>query len=696
MAEEQILNLPFKLFFLNASTGLVLADLRGKILIANPAFAKLFGHNIQDISHRDFLSFVPGDKVKDVNNMLDGAVMGAPQHCHKETPFLCQDGKSLSVMLSAALVQDAMEKPLCIMITLAEITAYQDRRNNRKPLLAPAIAGDGQRRQMLGSVDHPLILVNEARRIEGINLHCEKSFGFLLQELLNQPIGYLLPEFDRQWPIQSHASPALIGSNSAKPVFATHALHKDGRRLPVSLDLTPINMGDRRLWMGIIQNLSEHKAEQESALSLAWCDSVTGQNNRPLFQERLRHAIRRTEREGKKLGVLFLNLDQFKRLNDSFGYEAGDQLLKDAGARIADSVRKSDTVARYSGDRYTILLEGLDMAEHISSVAQKLIGRFGAPFQWRGQDVYVTASIGISVYPVDGIDGDSLIKNAESAMHQAKNDGGNAFQFYTQELNTRAVERMKLDSDLHRALKQCEFVIHYQPVVNIANTGVSCLEALVRWHHPEKGVQPPLSFIPFLEETGLIVPVGDWILRTACRQIKALRTNGYSDLRMAVNISGRQLLQKDFAQSLGDILQETGLDPRALELEITESVLIRDTEGSAKMLSSLVERGVSIALDDFGTGYSPLSYLKRFPIHTIKIDRNFIQGVPKKRNDVAITNAILGLAANLGMNVIAEGVETEEQLKFLRERDCHELQGFLFSKPMPAGELSHWLHNRAH
>lgn len=568
---ESILGLPFKFFFANPTVGMVLTDIRGKILAANPAFAKLVGHRLPEIEGQNFLSFIPADKNKEVRDVLDGLVSDTRQRYITRTSLRHSDGQTVSAQLGAILAQDDTGKPLCMMLTLWEIPA--DSYRDRAPTPAPGTA----------------------------------------------------------------------------------------------------------------------KSANQSDPYPAWHDPVTGLNNHLLFQEKLRHAIAKAEREGKKLGVLILDLDRFKELNDSFGHQAGNQLLKHTGARLVSFVRKSDTVARLGGNQFAILLEGLEQAEPISTVAQKLTSVFVAPFLCQSEDVYLSASIGISVFPVDGINGDDLMKNAESAMHQTKKEGGNGFQFYTRELNAKAMERIKMERELHRALKQTEFVLYYQPVVDISGERVTCLEALLRWNHPEKGLIPPLSFIPLLEATGLIMPVGDWILRTACRQTKTLRDKGFSQLRMAVNVSARQFSQKDFALNLQGILQETGLDPQALELEITESVLIQNSEKNCKILEAIAAQGISIALDDFGTGYSSLSYLKRFPIHTLKIDQNFVQGVPKKRDDVAITNAILALAGSLGLKVIAEGVETKEQHAFLRERHCHELQGFLFSRPMPSDELGHWL-----
>ena len=690
MIEEHILSFPFKLFFANVAAGVVLTDLRGKILVANPAFMRLVGQRVEEVSGRNILNFIAPEKNRDVRDMLDGLVADTHRRYKSETSFSHDHGQALRVLLKAASVQDATGRPLCMMFTVSEISTEQRGEDMPTRTSAPSRVTDEKCLQILDGIPQTLLFINQARHIEGINKHCESAFGYAKQELMNRPIEALFPELTWQTPLPDTVHHAV------RPLLAIHALHKNGERIPVLLDLKTIHVGDRSFWMGLVQPLSGQTAAEETPAYPAWRDPVTGLYTQILFQERLQHAVTKAERDGKKLGVLILDLDRFKEINDSFGREGGNQLLRDAGVRITAFLRKSDTIARFDGDHYAILLEGLDKAELAFAAAQKLIGAFATPFSWQKQDVYLTPSIGISVFPVDGIDGNSLIKNAQSAMHQAKKGGGNAFQFYTQALNTRAIERIRLDSDLRRALKHGQFVIYYQPLVNTTDGQVICLEALLRWNHPEKGLIPPMSFIPLLEETGLIVQVGDFVLRAACRQIKMLRNNGHSHLRIAVNISARQFSQKDFAANVGKIIQEIGLDPHALELEITESVLLKNTEEVGKILASIAALGIHISLDDFGTGCSSLSYLKHFPIHTLKIDRNFVQGLPHERGDVAITNAIITLGTDLGLKVIAEGVETDKQHAYLRKQQCHELQGFLFARPMPAEDLDHWLHQRLH
>jgi diguanylate cyclase (GGDEF)-like protein/PAS domain S-box-containing protein len=688
MIEEHTLSFPFKLFFANTAAGVVLTDLRGKILVVNPAFLQLVGQRAEEVNGMNILNYIPPGGDHDMRDMLDALVTTAPQRYKSEISLSHGLDQGLRVLLEAVPVQDTTGRPLCMMLTVSEIPTEQ--RREGAPARASALSRytDETCLKILDGISQTLLFINHARHIEGINKHGESAFGYAKQELMNRPVEALFPELTWQT-----ASPDTI-HHAVRPLFAVHALHKNGERIPVLLDLRTIHAGDKPFWVGIVQNFSGHKIAGDVPVYSAWRDPITGLCSRIMFQERLQHAISEAERGGKKLGVLLLDLDRFKEINDSFGHEGGDELLRDVGERVTAFLRKSDTVARFDGDHFAILLEGLNKSEHAFAAAQKLISAFAAPFLKQEQDVYLTPSIGISIFPEDGIDVGALMKNAQSAMHQAKRGGGNAFQFYTQELNTRAIERIKLDSDLRRALKHGQFVIHYQPLVNAADGHVICIEALLRWNHPDKGLIPPLSFIPLLEETGLIVQVGEFVLRAACRQIKVLRNNGHSHLRVAVNISARQFSQTDFAVNVGNIIHETGLEPHALELEITESVLLKNTAEAGKILVSLAARGIRIALDDFGTGCSSLSYLKHFPIHTLKIDRNFVQGLPRERGDVAITNAIITLGTDLGLKVIAEGVETDEQHTYLREQLCHELQGFLFARPMPAEDLDHWLHQR--
>jgi diguanylate cyclase (GGDEF)-like protein/PAS domain S-box-containing protein len=488
---------------------------------------------------------------------------------------------------------------------------------------------------------------------------------------------------------------AFLQDSLQRYEFDTLLSDVNGQKLPTRLGLSLVHdTSDKPLCL--LLTFSESAIGDEAGKSSSWRDLASGLYNRMVFQEQLDHAIKRARREDEKLGILVMGLDRFKQLQDSFGQEVGEQLLGEAGIRIAEFVRKSDCVVLFGSDQCAILLEGIKQAEHISVVAQKLRNAFLSPFKSNNEEVFMSVSIGISVFPLDGTDAERLIKNAESAMHQVIKEGGDSFLFYTPALHSRAMERIQMENDLRRALKNEEFVIYYQPMLNADGDKITCLEALVRWNHPQKGLISPMTFIPLLEETGLIVPVGEWVLRAACQYLSQLRSNGHGHLRVAVNISARQIAQQHFINTLNTILQETQVDPEALELEITESVLIKNIEENWETLRGIAACGVRIALDDFGTGCSSLSYLKHFPIHTLKIDRNFVKGLPDQRGDLAITNAILVLAMSMGLRVIAEGVETETQLDYLRQRDCHEMQGFFFARPMPMTEVGDWLRSRLH
>jgi diguanylate cyclase (GGDEF)-like protein len=378
---------------------------------------------------------------------------------------------------------------------------------------------------------------------------------------------------------------------------------------------------------------------------------------------------------------MFLDLDHFKAVNDSLGHAGGDELLKGVARRIQGCVRESDTVARLGGDEFAIVLEDL-------SDAQGILRALSEPFVLDGHEILITASIGIAVRPPSA--GEELLKDADTAMHRAKERGRNSYEFFTQEMNVQALERLTLQNMLRRGLEREEFWLCYQPQVDLATGGVVGVEALLRWHRPDLGVVSPATFVPVLEESGLIVPVGEWVLRTACRQTRTWQESGAGRLRVAVNLSARQFGREDLVGTVARVLEETGLDPRCLEMEITESLLMEDIEGSSRTLDELkrVVGGVRVSIDDFGTGYSSLSYLKSFPIDLLKIDRSFVRDLATDPDDAAITTAIIGLAHNLRLEVIAEGVETEEQLVFLRNKRCDGVQGYYFGRPMPAEDLA--------
>ncbi len=430
---------------------------------------------------------------------------------------------------------------------------------------------------------------------------------------------------------------------------------------------------------------------------LAHFDELTGLPNRSTFSQALTQALERGNRNGYQIGILFMDLDRFKNINDTLGHESGDSMLKEVAKRIRSSVRDVDTVARLGGDEFVVLIENFKEPAALVNVAKKLIERLAIPMCIDGRDFHQTVSIGISSYPADGDDAQTLIKNADIAMYRAKEHGRNNHRFYSAQMGAGSLERMLLESELRRAIEQDEFVLQYQPKVNIETGEIIGVEALVRWQHPEKGLLSPLKFISLAEDTGQIVAIGQWVLHSACRQMRSWQDDGLPLIRVAVNLSARQFAHDDLLSDIAVALRQNDISPDMLELEITESMVMNNTGKAIRILNELKAMGVRIAMDDFGTGYSSLANLKRFPLDSVKIDRSFIRDIPDEPNDAAITHAIIAMAHALKLNVIAEGVETEDQLDFLRDHGCDEIQGYYFSRPLTAKALQRFFeqHNDA-
>ncbi|MCZ6798978.1 MAG: EAL domain-containing protein [Nitrospirae bacterium] len=435
----------------------------------------------------------------------------------------------------------------------------------------------------------------------------------------------------------------------------------------------------------------ERKRADERMAYLAQFDSLTGLANRTLFKELLSLALARAERNGVHLALMFLDLDRFKMINDSLGHDGGDQVLKVVAERLRSRTRKSDTVARLGGDEFTVILEGIHSAHDASLVAQELIDIVSLPITVQEQELFITPSIGIAIYPQYGKDSESLTKNADMAMYRAKRQGRNTYRFYTTDTNGKASKHLALDSSLRRALDRGEFLLHFQPQVAVETLQVIGVEALLRWQHPDRGMIYPEEFIPLAEENGMIVPIGEWVLRAACHQNKAWQEAGHQPVFMGVNLSARQFRQKSFIAMVASILEESQLEPKYLDLELTESLLFESNGASASRLADLKSLGINISIDDFGTGYSSLSYLKCFPISTLKIDKSFVGDIPKNSEDAAIASGMIALAHGLRVKVTAEGVETQAQFEFLRDRDCDFIQGHFISPPVPEHEVPAWL-----
>ncbi|WP_169262196.1 putative bifunctional diguanylate cyclase/phosphodiesterase [Aromatoleum diolicum] len=442
-------------------------------------------------------------------------------------------------------------------------------------------------------------------------------------------------------------------------------------------------------YIGMFYDITEKRLSEERIARLAYYDALTGLANRRLFEDRLENAVLLARRNGTSLAVLFIDLDRFKPVNDSLGHKAGDTLLKQVAARLSGIVRDCDTTARLGGDEFAMLLggESYERRQVTAAVAQRILDALSAPFMIENREIATGASIGISFYPTDGATPEILIKHADVAMYQAKRSGRGRYRFFLPEMNAGALERLSLEESLRHALERDEFELHFQPKVCTASGTLTGAEALLRWRHPARGLVPPAEFIPIAEETGLIVPIGAWVLEQACRQVMEWAQRVPSGFRISVNLSVRQL-QGDVDETVREVLAATGADPSKIELELTESMLMGDTERAIALMDTLAGFGVQLALDDFGTGYSSLAYLKRFPIHKLKIDRSFVSDLPGDRGAIAIVQATIALAHSLGLTVVAEGVETAGQLEFLREAGCGECQGYLFGPPVPAAQFA--------
>ncbi|MEW5944153.1 MAG: EAL domain-containing protein [Pseudomonadota bacterium] len=562
-----------------------------------------------------------------------------------------------------------------------------------------ALQENGNRiRMIIDSALDSVITMDMQGRITDWNPQAEIMFGWPREEAIGRDVAStIIPLRHRhahtvgvQRFLEKGEGP-MVGK-----LVELSALHRDGREFPIELTVSAIWVNGEYTFTAFIRDITERKQIEEQLADLASYDSVTRLPNRVLFKDRLMHAmVQQGRHPERQIALLFLDLDHFKTVNDTLGHTIGDKLLQAVANQIRIGIRKGDTISRLGGDEFTIILESLHHTDDAAVIAQKILDNIAVPFNIEGHEIFVSATIGITIYPNDAQSADDLLRNADTAMYQAKERGRGRYLFFTSEMNARMAERLKLENSLRRALERNEFRLHYQPQVDLATGRITGMETLIRWEHPDVGLVPPFQFIPIAEETGLIVPIGEWVLQTACAQNKAWQEAGLPAVRVAVNLSGHQFGQQNLAKIIEQTLNDTGLDARYLELEITESVAMENAEKTIAALQTFKTMGIGISIDDFGTGYSSLSYLKRFPIDTLKIDRSFVKDVTDDPEDAAIASATIAMAHNLKLKVIAEGVETAEQLAFLQKHACDEIQGYYFSKPVPADDFAKLLQQGA-
>lgn len=526
--------------------------------------------------------------------------------------------------------------------------------------------------------------------IEYVNPAFEKITGYSPEDIIGKnPVFFSSDRQSKKF--YAHMWSTLL----AGKVYRNSLINKrkDGSMFHAEITITPLvdKNADITHFIATARDISDDIRNKVQLTHQVQHDSLTNLPNRNLFLDRLQQAISKAHHHHRLVAVLFLDLDRFKSINDSLGRTAGDQLLQQLSQRFKKTIREGDTIARFGGDEFVILLDDFDSDNSLSLIAQKILNSLAIPFEINGHEIFISASIGISISPHDGENPDTLLRNADIAMYRAKELGKNNFQYYSEAMTAHVFEHLSLENNLRHALERNEFILYYQPQVDARSGKIFGVEALLRWQHPELGMVMPNNFISLLEETGLIEPVGIWVLETACKQSRQWHQSGMGFVHMSVNLSSRQFNNNHFIASLQNIIKDTQVNPQYLELELTESMLMRNTSSIINALKNLNNLGVRFAIDDFGTGYSSLNYLRRFPIDTIKIDRSFIRDITHDTDDLAICSAIIGMTQSLSLNVIAEGVETHAQLDILKTKECHYIQGNVFSPALPAAEITRML-----
>jgi len=602
---------------------------------------------------------------------------------------------------------DFLRKPYATDELIITITnALKEKRLKKQNLFMQQQLSESERlhRYIVNTSPDIIYILDQDGHFTFINERIESLLGFSKEEIVGKHYSFLVHHDDIEQ-AKYVFNERRIGTRAAKNIELRLKCKDDGksrhfnnRTLPIELSAMGMYTGDSQSsssytgTYGVARDVTERKIAEETINFQAYHDLLTKLPNRALLRDRLSLAISQAKREDEKLAVMFLDLDRFKNINDSLGHMIGDELLQMVSMRLKECIRAADTLARFGGDEFTLMLPKLHNGrEDAIKLAEKITNTLKQPFIVDGHELYVSASIGIALYPQDGTNIDTLIKHADVAMYHVKGQGKNGYQFYSNEMNVPYMEKLSLDTGIHRALDNNEFSMVYQPQVNLRTGEIVGVEALLRWEHPEHGAISPSEFIPFAEESGLIIDIGYWVVKTACAELSRWRTAGLPEIRMSINISARQLMEDNIVKNIINIMKDYDVPGSCIELEITENAIMDDMDSIIRKLQELSSHDITIAIDDFGTGYSSLSYLHKLPIHTLKIDRTFLKESRINKGDNTIINTIVAMAKGLSLNVIAEGVESQAQLEYLREIDCSEAQGFLFGKPLPSEVISQLL-----
>ena len=660
-----------------APDAMVVVNQGGEIVLLNVQAEKQFGYRRDELIGQKVKNIIPKGFAERL--IADGTRSAAEALAQQIGTGIELNGRR----------KDGSEFPIEIMLSPLEsaegilVTAAIRDISVRKAAEEHLAQMEGRYRGLLEAAPDAMVVVNQSGEIVLLNVQAEKQFGYRRDELIGQKVKNIIPKgFAERLIADALRSAEDALAQQIGTGIELNGRRKDGSEFPIEIMLSPLEGAEGVLVTAAIRDISVRKNAEALMIHSSEHDFLTGLPNRMLLSDRVNQAIRMAIRHKRKVAVLFLDLDGFKHINDSLGHPTGDKLLQSVGKRLVDCVRGSDTVSRQGGDEFVVLLSEEEDSEDASVTAKRMLRAVAEAHFVDQHDLHVTCSVGVSLYPDDGLNAETLIKNADTAMYQAKENGRQTYQYFKPAMNVRAVERQSLEESLRRALERQEFVVHYQPKINLRTGRISGAEALLRWTHPTRGPVPPGQFIPVAEDCGLILPIGTWVLRQACQQAQAWVDAGLPLGTMAVNISAMQLRNESFLEGVFAILQDTRLDPKLLELELTESVLMKHAESTASILTILRQRGVQVAVDDFGTGYSSLSYLRKFPIDALKIDQSFVGQITTVPDETVIVKAVIGLGRSLKLRVVAEGVETQEQMAFLQAHQCDEAQGYYFSRPV--------------